>query len=242
MSFYLYGILPLPGPSHLDLKGLDDQPVMSCELGGFVFIYGPATRERYRTSRANLITHEQVLEHLMELGFRCLLPLQFGLVVQDWEQVELDLVTGYGPQLTELFGRLVGKREVGVKVYWDPVEELKILGQEDQRVIRQREALQGKTLTMDQTIAVGRLIEVALSERQEAIIQHFDRLLYPLAHETRDNSLLSKEMIYNKAFLIPWDDEPLFDAQVEILGTVYGDRLRIRYTQFTAPYNFAMLA
>jgi hypothetical protein len=48
-------------------------------------------------------------------------------------------------------------------------------------------------------------------------------------------------MIYNAAYLIPWDQETDFAAAIEALDGEFEDRLRIRYNNFTAPYNFAQL-
>jgi hypothetical protein len=48
-------------------------------------------------------------------------------------------------------------------------------------------------------------------------------------------------MIYNAAYLIPWDDEPQFGEQVEQLDQKFDSRLKIRYNNLTAPYNFARL-
>jgi len=240
MSLYLYGILPAPGPKTIDLMGLDEQPVDLYTLGDFVFIYSASQRERYRTSRLNLLTHERVLEALMHQGYTCMLPLQFGLAVLDWTQVELDLVSNYQPALKKLFARLQGMREVGLKIYWNLEHELQSLN-EDPQIRKARDPLMGKVLSMDQTIAIGQLIAAALQTRQEELIQQFDQILIPLAQAVKDNSTLTKEMIYNKAFLIQWDEEPQFEHQVERLDAQYGERLRIRYNNFTAPYNFAQL-
>jgi len=143
--------------------------------------------------------------------------------------------------LRALFIKLDGMREVGVKVYWEPDQELQQLAQHHPQVRAQRETLSGRVLTMDETIAVGRLVESALDQQQQQIAQHFNQQLDPLARAIQDNDLMSREMIYNRAFLIPWDQEPIFDQAVEVLGAHYGDRLRIRYNNFTAPYNFAIL-
>ncbi|WP_218079498.1 GvpL/GvpF family gas vesicle protein [Anthocerotibacter panamensis] len=238
---YLYGILPAPGPVALDLRGLDDQPVLLHTLEPFVFIYSESTRERHRTSRLNLLTHERVLEALMQQGFTCLLPLQFGLTALDWEQVTRDLIQDHQSALLDLFAQLTGKREVGVKIYWQPDQELAVLAHEDPRIQQEREALQGTPLSMEQTIAFGRLVEAALEHRRGAITRHFDLQLTPLAQGVVDNAPLSQAMIYNKAFLIPWDEEPQFEQRVQELDQIYGERLRIRYNNFTAPYNFATL-
>nr|WP_083580144.1 GvpL/GvpF family gas vesicle protein [Planktothrix tepida] len=49
------------------------------------------------------------------------------------------------------------------------------------------------------------------------------------------------DMIYNTAYLIPWDQESEFSQKVEAIDQQFGDRLRIRYNNLTAPYTFAQL-
>ena len=53
---------------------------------------------------------------------------------------------------------------------------------------------------------------------------------------------MTEEMIYNAAYLIPWESEPQFSDQVEAIDKKFGDRLRIRYNNFTAPYTFTQLS
>jgi len=65
--------------------------------------------------------------------------------------------------------------------------------------------------------------------------------LNPLATSVVENDPLTSSMIYNAAYLIPWDDEPTFGDQIEALDLQFENRLKIRYNDFTAPYNFAQL-
>ncbi|MCZ8162021.1 MAG: GvpL/GvpF family gas vesicle protein [Microcystis sp. LE19-196.1B] len=52
---------------------------------------------------------------------------------------------------------------------------------------------------------------------------------------------MTDDMIYNAAYLIPWEQEPEFSQNVEAIDQQFGDRLRIRYNNLTAPYTFAQL-
>jgi hypothetical protein len=45
-------------------------------------------------------------------------------------------------------------------------------------------------------------------------------------------------MLYNAAFLIDWEREPEFAQAIEALDAKFDNRLRIRYNNFTAPFNF----
>jgi hypothetical protein len=240
-GLYLYGIFPPPGPTQLVLNGLDDQPVNTYQLDEFVFLYSDAQQKRYRSSRRNLFGHEQVLEQMMEQGFRTLLPLQFGLVIKDWEAVRDKLITPYGGQLQTMLQRLEGQREVGVKVFWDTNAELQALLAENDELRAERDRLEGRTLSMEEVVRIGQAIEHAMETRKQAVIHKFQTVLNRLATQVVENAPMDEAMIYNSAYLIPWNAEERFSEAVEQLDQQFENRLRIRYNNFTAPFNFAQL-
>lgn len=240
-GLYLYGLFPPPGPTDLHLEGLDKQPVQSQMIDGFVFLYSEAQQERYLASRKNLLGHERVLEQAMEAGYRTLLPLQFGLIIETWETVAQQLTQPHGEQLKQLFQKLDNQREVGVKVFWDGDAELQQLLEEDQALKTKRDELEGKNLRMDEVVSIGQAIEKALEKRKQSIIEAFRAALNPLAVETVENDVMTDKMIFNAAYLIPWEKEGDFSHQVEQLDHQFDQRLKIRYNNFTAPFNFAQI-
>ena len=241
-GFYLYGIFPSPGPQNLGLQGLDKEPVQTCTIDTFIFLYSEAQQERYLASRKNLIGHARVLEEAMAAGYRTLLPLPLNrLIFQSWDDIKAQFITPHGETLVTLFQNLEGKREVGLKIYWEEAQELEWLMGENEPLRSQRDQLEGRQLSMDQVIQIGQAIESALSDRQDTIIQVFRDTLTPLATATVENDLQTESMIYNGAYLINWDEEPAFSQAVEALDHRFENRLRLRYTNFTAPYNFAQL-
>ncbi len=241
-SLYLYGIFPQPGPQDLKVQGLDQEPVLTHAVDSFVFLYSEAKQEQYLASRRNLLTHEKVLEEAMHQGYKTLLPLQFGLVIKDWSSITEQLITPYHEKLVALFKKLEGKREVSVKILWESNEELQALMQENQQLKSKRDSLEGKQLGMDEVIKIGQLIEKALEERKQSIIKSFREQLDSLAVEVVQNDPMMDSMIYNGAYLIPWESEPQFNQAIETLDEHFQGRLRIRYNDFTAPYHFAQLA
>ncbi|TVQ18249.1 MAG: protein gvpF/L [Leptolyngbya sp. DLM2.Bin15] len=240
-GLYLYGIFPYPGPRNLELVGLDQQPVHTHRIDSFTFLYSEAQQERYLASRRNLLGHERVLEQAMESGYRTLLPLRFGLIIEDWTAVEAQLIIPHAAGLKTLLERLDGQREVGIKVYWETATELESLMAEHEDLRAERDRLMGKSLSMDQVIQIGQAIDEAMGDRKQAVIKTFQDALNPLAAEVVENDPLTDTMIYNAAYLIPWDEEPAFGDRVEELDQTFDDRLRIRYNNFTAPFNFAQL-
>ncbi|MBD2277541.1 MAG: GvpL/GvpF family gas vesicle protein [Dolichospermum sp. DEX189] len=241
IPLYLYGIFPNTIPETLELEGLDKQPVHSQVVDEFCFLYSEARQEKYLASRRNLLTHEKVLEQTMDAGFRVLLPLRFGLVVKDWETIMSQLINPHKDQLNQLFQKLAGKREVSIKIFWDAKAELQTMMESHQDLKQQRDNMEGKNLSMEEVIQIGQLIEINLLARKQAVIEVFSQELNPFAQEIVVSDPMTEEMIYNAAFLIPWESESEFSKRVEVIDQKFGDRLRIRYNNFTAPYTFAQL-
>ncbi|MEY3332395.1 MAG: hypothetical protein RLZZ176_695 [Cyanobacteriota bacterium] len=241
IPLYLYGIFPNTIPETLVIEGLDKQPVHSQVVDEFCFLYSEARQEKYLASRRNLLAHERVLEQTMQEGFKVLLPLRFGLVVKDWETIISQLVNPYREQLNQLFKKLAGRREVSIKIFWDAKAELQAMMESNQELKQQRDDMEGKKLSMDEVIKIGQLIETNLLARKQAVIEAFSNELNPLSQEIVESDPMTEEMIYNAAFLIPWESESEFSERVEVIDKKFGDRLRIRYNNFTAPYTFAQL-
>ncbi len=241
LGFYLYGILPEPLPDTLAIAGLDREPVHNQTIEGFHFLYSEAKQTKYLTSRRNLLGHEKVLEEAMTAGFRTLLPLRFGLVVKTWDSVIQDLIAPYQEKLQALFEKLEGRREVSIKVFWESKSEIEALLDLNPSLKEMRDASLGKALSMEEVINIGQLIESSLKFRKQEVIAAFQTGLNPLAEEVIESDPMTEEMIYNAAYLIPWDREPEFSDAVEAIDKTFCDRLRIRYNNFTAPYTFAQL-
>ncbi|WP_375471833.1 GvpL/GvpF family gas vesicle protein [uncultured Nostoc sp.] len=240
-GFYIYGILTLPAPENLNLQGLDRQPIQIKILDGFAVIYSEAQQERYLASRRNLLSHEKVLEEIMQAGDRNLLPVQFGLLVSSWETVSQQLIRPHQEELTQLLAKLSGCREVSVKVFWDTDAEIQGLLAEHPNLKTERDKLVGQPLSMEQAIQIGQAIEQGINDRKQGIIDVFQGTLNSIAIDVVENTPQMDTMIYNSAYLIPWEAESQFSEHVEALDRQFEDRLRIRYNNFTAPYNFARL-
>mgnify|MGYP006249438841 FL=1 len=116
-GFYVYGMFMPPGPQNLSFQGLDKEAVNIKIVDGFAVLYSIAKQEHYLASRRNLLTHEKVLELAMEAGYQNVLPMQFGLVVSDWEQLSQQLTDPFEEAMKELFAKLENNREVGIKAY-----------------------------------------------------------------------------------------------------------------------------
>lgn len=248
MNLYLYAIIPQAYSTTVDdlaLLGMDQQLVSTEILPPFAVVYSMAQKKRYLSSRANLLCHELVQEKIMAAIPNYLavpLPLQFGLVVADWEEVHQALIMPYREKLSDLLQELIGKREVSIKIFWEQETELALELAENQDLARQRQTYGSKTLSIDEAIEVGQAVENALEQRKTKIVDHFIAALSPLAAKHIVGKSMTVDMIGNVSFLIANDREPEFAQKVEEIDGLYNSRLRLRYNNFTAPYNFVKLS
>ena len=246
-GFYVYGIFNKPDPQNLSFQGLDQQGLDKEDVNfnfvddEFAVLYSIAKQERYLASRRNLLTHEKVLELAMEAGYKNVLPMQFGLVVSDWEKLSQQLINPFREEMKELFAKLENNREVGVKVYWETDAELQKLLAENDELKSQRDSLIGQNLSMEQVIEIGQVIEQEMNSRKQDIIEIFQTILNQMAIDVVENDLQTEKMIYNAAYLIPWESEPEFGKKVEAIDSKFEGRFTIRYNSFTAPFNFARI-
>ena len=143
--------------------------------------------------------------------------------------------------MKELFAKLENNREVGVKVYWETDAELQKLLAENDELKSQRDSLIGQNLSMEQVIEIGQVIEQEMNSRKQDIIEIFQTNLNQMAIDVVENDLQTEKMIYNAAYLIPWESEPEFGKKVEAIDSKFEGRFTIRYNSFTAPFNFARI-
>ncbi|MDE5081157.1 MAG: GvpL/GvpF family gas vesicle protein [Trichodesmium sp. St18_bin1] len=246
-GFYVYGIFNKSDLQNLSFQGLDQQGLDKEDVNfnfvddEFAVLYSIAKQERYLASRRNLLTHEKVLELAMEAGYKNVLPMQFGLVVSDWEKLSQQLINPFREEMKELFAKLENNREVGVKVYWETDAELQKLLAENDELKSQRDSLIGQNLSMEQVIEIGQVIEQEMNSRKQDIIEIFQTNLNQMAIDVVENDLQTEKMIYNAAYLIPWESEPEFGKKVEAIDSKFEGRFTVRYNSFTAPFNFARI-
>ncbi len=84
----------------------------------------------------------------------------------------------------------------------------------------------GKNLNMEEIIHIGQLIEATVLQRKQDIIQVFRDQLNHRAQEVIESDPMTDDMIYNAAYLIPWEQEPEFSQNVEAIDQQFGDRGR----------------
>ncbi|MBI4533992.1 MAG: GvpL/GvpF family gas vesicle protein [Candidatus Melainabacteria bacterium] len=244
LGLYLYCIVrQCDVPQSLwDIRGLEGEPLESITHRDLAAVVSHVRTERQRASRENLMAHTLVLEKIME--HQQLLPVRFGIVAKTQDDVVSKVLQAYYWEFLEILKGLDGKKELGLKVFWnhDAIMGQIIADDAQIRDLRDKVAGQSPESSYYQRINLGRLVEAALSAKRDYLKTQLLEALLPLATDHRENKLLTENMVLNAAFLVPVNNEEKFDEALNVFEGKYQDLLTFKYTAVAPPYNFVNIA
>jgi hypothetical protein len=227
--------------------GAPDLPVHTVPWGGLAAVVSDSPVERYEATRQNLLSHERVIEAVMQE--QTPLPVRFGTVAESGKGAGTvaniqKLLRTRAAELDGLLHEMEGKVELGLKAFWRS-EKLVFdeIVAKDERIRALRDALQRTSGGASQAarIQLGEMVKAALARKREA---EAARILAPLrliAERVAENPVLLDRMIVNSAFLVRRDREAEFDRPVAALDRERGEQIRLMYVGPVAPYNFVRI-
>ena len=243
MQRYVYGIIQAQAVETFDVAGLgpDDPKPQSTPLGdGLAMISTPYRGEKIRPSRRNMLTHTQVLEHVM--GLHDVLPMRFGTLLPAADQGEAILKANQR-QFLDAFDEVSGCRELSLKIYWrDGIAFDEILDRnEDLRAARDALAARDPKQSHYERIDLGKKIEAAMAEKREAEAMRLRTPLAPICRRFIEGPVNDDLMICNFSMLVDQADEEALDTAINTLDQMHGKRLRFRYVGPMPPFSFVEL-
>jgi Gas vesicle synthesis protein GvpL/GvpF len=191
----------------------------------------------YDPTRENVFTHEQVNETVMREF--TVLPMAFGALFRT-EQDIIELMRGTYDALHDVFAKMEGKVEFGLKVNWDRDRVIAEIEQRNEEIRNLKEQITSRATgsTYFARMQLGRLVESALSEQADAYVREVYAVLQNTAVASRANKPIGDKMIMHAAFLIERADEAEFDRKVNELAAKYEGKCSFKYTGPWPPYNF----
>lgn len=225
-----------------EIKGLDGESLATITHRELAAVVSRVRTERQRASRDNLMAHTLVLEKIMV--HQQLLPVRFGIVAKTQDDVVSKVLQAYYWDFLEILKGLDGKKELGLKVFWnyDAIMAQIIADDAQIRELRDKVAGLSPESSYYQRINLGRLVEAALSAKREYLKTQLLDSLLPLATDHRENKLLTENMVLNAAFLVPVANEGKVDEALNVFEGQYQGVLTLKYTAVAPPYNFVNIA
>ena len=191
----------------------------------------------YDPTRENVFAHEQVNETVMREF--TVLPMAFGALFRT-EQDIVELMRGTYSALLDVFAKMEGKVEFGLKVNWDRDRVIAEIEQENEEIRNLKEQITSRATgsTYFARMQLGRLVETALAEQSDAYVREVYSVLRDTAVASRANKPIGDKMIMNAAFLVERDREAEFDQKVKEIAAKYEGKLSFKYSGPWPPYNF----
>ncbi len=240
MATYLYGIVRAqerkqswgsgvgPPPAKLRLVTHGSVAALVSDVGG------EESESEGRALRRDLRAHEAAVRRAMEIG--TILPVSFGTIFDDDDQLIDELLEPTGDQLEELLDEFDGLVELTLKA--DFIEDMairRLLERDGElRAWRDSASFSGT----DDQVAFGQALAEAI---EDEAAQYGERLLdrlAPLAQDVLAGNAGPGTAVLKASFLVADRRLPKFDAAVEELADQLKGFIEFDYVGPLPPYSF----
>lgn len=238
-ELYIYGIMRGEEASKINpstlFPGRSIQVIVKNGLGA---VAQATTVQKFEATQEALIDHFSVLLNLMSVG--TVLPIRFGTVAGSKEEVGslLKTLSGF---MDEVFERLKGKVEFDVEARWNPQVAYSRIAEADSEIkaFKERLATQGALASMEDRIAVGKLVAGAVAKYAEVCRQKIKETLCEVSLESDPLPMKrEQELFMNRAFFVEEGSVEAFEKKLFSLGESFQEAVHFKYVGPLPPYSF----
>jgi len=186
----------------------------------------------------DLTSHQQMIEKIMEQF--AVLPVKFGTILKDEEEVRSVLKKGYS-FLWDTLLKMEDKIELDLVCFWNEQKAAQTALQESKRVQILQEQLANKkgNAADEDKIALGKEIAKFLGEKRGELSNQILGVLKKVASGSCNHTLADVNMLLNQAFLVNKDSEERFNRALNRLDSKFADLVNFRLVGPLPPYSFA---
>lgn len=217
-------------------------------LGDLAAVVSDSPDMKYDSTRANMIAHQKVIERMMEEGFT-VLPMRFGTVTTKGaatpvEDIRHKLLESRAQEFEDLYEDMDGRAELGLKALWrDEKDIFDEIVAENREIRKLRDSLlphmaRSPEATHFDRLRVGDLVKTAMDRKRQREAKKLLSPFRPIAERIRENRIIMDRMVLNAAFLVEREREGNCDEAVRKLDEELGERMVLKYTGPTPPFNF----
>lgn len=246
-ELYIYGVMRGEEASKINPSTLfPGRPIQLIVKNGLGAVAQATTVQKFEATQEALIDHFTVLLNLMSVG--TVLPIRFGTVAGSKEEVGslLKTLSGLSGErsrtiMDEVFERLKGKVEFDVEARWNPQVAYSRIAQGDPEIkaFKERLATQGALASMEDRIAVGKLVAGAVAKYAEVCRQKIKETLCEVSLESCPLPMKrDQELFMNKAFFVEEGRVEAFEKKLVSLGESFQEAVHFKYAGPLPPYSF----
>ncbi|HOV78907.1 MAG TPA: GvpL/GvpF family gas vesicle protein [Bacillota bacterium] len=195
-------------------------------------------KSSWQPTRKNIQKHQKIISRVQE-NYE-LLPLRFGTVFKDNEEVRKILEDSY-PEIRNMLNKISGKVELGLRVFWVHEAFLREVGNRKVEELKKEFELGRKDRYMI-AVEAGKIIEAAVLKKRDEYVRIIFKPLSRLADDSILNPVTGEKMVFNAAFLVKKQLIADFDKAVCDLADEYRCKFSFRYSGPWPPYNFVTVS
>lgn len=241
MAQYVYGIVKATSRAPRG-RGIAGTPLRLVVGEDAAALVSEIPAGRVRMGRDEVLLHARVLERA--LGHGPVLPMRFGVVMDDAEEVREHLLDEHGPELRAQLIEMEGKVEIRIRAAYDEQALLRDVVREHPEIASLRASVAERTAdaTYYERIRLGELVAAAVE-------RHRDRDAHAIIEALGGNALAvetgepnHERVVVQASFLVERSHLAEFDAIVDQVAEGYGGQIRFKYTGPLPPHSFVELA
>ncbi len=240
-GLYLYGIIRDNQERRWSLTGISGVPtIYSICHDGLSAIVSDGSVEIYETTQEGLLTHNRVLEQIMQAY--SVLPLRLGTVARSEADVRAFLQKAYRP-LCDALEQIERKVEFDVEAEWNGDGIFRLIEEQDEEVRKYKEnaVTAGKRLGLEEQMAAGMMVANAITRQRAKFAEAIEAELKPWSERVSSLKSRAKETVFNAAFLVHEEQTKAFEEAIYRLGDLHGRILKFRYAGPLPCYSFVNL-
>jgi hypothetical protein len=238
MSLHLYGFVKA-GTKLPDFKGVAGDEIHLEEYGGVAALVSDFSGEAAEGSRENLLSHAHALEALTEQ--MTVLPMQFGVVFDDAEQLRSRVLEPSHDLLAGLLDRFDGTIEMMVKAFYFEEALYAEIVENNPKIARLRDATKDvpEAASYYDRIALGELVQQALEQKKARDGQAIVAELTPYALQVKEEEPVVQMMAAQASFLVAREKISDFMGAAERLQNRLQSAAKLKVVGPLPPYTFA---
>jgi hypothetical protein len=241
MAEYVYGIVgqSTGAPAEPGIAGAALRLIPGRSAAALV---SDVSSDALRLGRSEALAHARVLEAALEHG--TVLPMRFGVVMEDPDEVRRRLLSDHDEQLRDQLESFAGKVELNLRVIYDEPALMRQVLRSEPEIARLREALRGQPedATYFERIRLGEMVAQAVERTREADAQSIVDALAPAAVSISVGEPAHERVALSASFLVERDRLDAFDQLLEQVAAQRADRMRFKYTGPLPPHSFVELS
>ena len=241
MAKYVYGIVET-GTSKPRERGIGGAPLGVVATEDAAALVSEVATGNVRLGRDEVLLHSKVLERALSRG--PVLPMRFGVVMSDAEEVRRRLLDEHGPELRAQLAEFAGKVEIRVRATYEEESLLREVLREHPQIAALRETVRGgsENATYYDRIRLGELVAAAIQRRREHDAQTIVDALSPAALDVEVGEPGHERVAVQASFLVERDRMAEFDDTLDKVADQYGGRIRFKLVGPLPPHSFVELA